>query len=116
MKIKFIYGDQSVESTDFTQGAIDLYYEEHLNKYNKRFTGQVSLLKGVAVCEFLETNSNNLFSIEAYNNDEIKLDSLINGKLYTINKDVVNDYCRIEIRQQEVKGAVAVTTATIIEE
>jgi len=110
MKIKFIYGDTNIESNDFTQANLDIYYEEHLNKYNKRFTGQISLLKGVSVCEFLENNSNNLFSIEAYNNDGVKLDSFINGKLYTINKDVVNDYCRIEIRQQEVKGAVAVTT------
>lgn len=110
MKIKFIYGENSIESTDFTQGAIDFYYEDHFNKYNKRFTGQITVSKSISVCEFLESNSNNLFNIDAYDNNGVKLDSLLNGKLYTINKDVVNDYCRIEIRQQEVKCAAAVST------
>jgi len=115
MKIKFIYGEKNIESTDFTQASLDYYLEEHLNKYNKRFTGQISILNSVSICEFLEGNKDGVFIVEAYNSDEVKLDNLTNGKLYTINKDIINDYCRIEIRQQEVKTASTSTVTTIIE-
>jgi hypothetical protein len=114
MKIKFIYGEKNIESTDFTQASLDYYLEEHLNKYNKRFTGQINASKSVGLCEFLESNSQILFEIEFYNNEGIKLDSLSNSKLYTINKDIMNDYCRIEIRQQEVKTVVTTSSVEAI--
>jgi hypothetical protein len=115
MKIKFICGEQSIESTDFTQASLDFYLEEHLNKYNKRFTGQISILKSVSIREFLESNSDNIFIVEAYSGeDEIKVDSLSNGKLYTINKDIINDYCRIEIRYQEPKAVAVVSNVEAI--
>lgn len=114
MKIKFIYGDTNIESSDFTQANLDIYYEESFKKYNRRFTGQISVLNSINVCNFLNLNSANLITIEFYNKDGVKLDDLINGKLYTINKDIINDNCRIDIRQQEVKGVTVVTAAVEI--
>jgi len=105
MKIKFIYGEDSAESTDFAQATLDFYYDENAKKYNKRFTGQIPFSKGFNVVQFLENNSvgfDVLFNIEFYNNEEVKLDELVNGKLFIINRDVINDYCRVELRNQIV--------------
>lgn len=100
MKVKFISGDGYVESQDFTQASLDFIYYESNNKYNKRFFGQLLYSNGVDLCNFLETKSltQNPITIEFYKND-VKVDSLENGKLFSISRDIVNDYCRIEIRE-----------------
>lgn len=100
MKIKFIYEEINVESNDFLQASSDFYYDEGMKKYNKRFTGQIAFTKGNSITQFLESNSNELFTIEFYSNEDLKLDEFDNAKLFTINKDIINDYCRIELREQ----------------
>lgn len=102
MKIKFICGESNVESSDFIQASSDYYYDEGLKKYNKRFTGQITFTKGSNITSFLESNSSGLFSIEFYSNEDVKLDEFDNAKLFNINKDVINDYCRIDLREQVV--------------
>jgi hypothetical protein len=101
MLIKFICSEGDMSSTDFVQATIDLVYEEYSHKYIKRFMGQIAFSNGSVLIAFLEQNAGKLFEIDFYNND-VKLDTLNNGELINIHRDVINDYCRIEFRKKEV--------------
>lgn len=73
------------------------------NVYYHRFIGQIPTNKSSEICSFLESNSLSLFEIEFYNNDNIKIDGLISGRLIFINRDVISDYCRVEIKKEDVE-------------
>lgn len=99
MKIRFINNDTNIESEDFIQATIDFFYEEYANRYVKKFTGQLPYSTN-EICQFLEENAQTLFLIEIVNDEGQILDILINGRLFLINKDVVNNFVRIELRQR----------------
>jgi len=102
MQIKFMYDVNNIVSSDFKQGSLDFIYNEGNKTYTKRFFGQVPISTSGTLTTFLETYSANLFTIEIYNNDNIKINEMLNGRLFSISSDVVNDFCRIEIKEEKV--------------
>lgn len=104
MLIKFICGDKNISSNDFMQGSLDFIYDDFSKTYTRRFFGLITFSKGNSIYSFLETNAFtfNLFTIEFYDLTNTLVDSFTNGKLFSTNKDIINDLCRIEIKEVQV--------------
>ena len=100
MIIKFSYNDLSVESYDFNLSTIDFIYEEYASRYIKKFVGQLPFTSSNDICQFLEQNSQDLFLVEAIDDEEQVFDVLANGRLFLISEDIINNHTRIEIRQE----------------
>lgn len=100
LKIKFNYLDNSIESDDFQQGILDVYYQEIENIYYHRFIGQIPSNKSSDVCSFLESNLDSEIDVVFIDRYENEIDRLLDGKVININKDIFNNICRIEIKAQ----------------
>lgn len=105
MKIRFVNNDTNVESENFIQATIDFFYEEYAKRYVKKFIGQTPFIEDNNLYSFLEENAQNLFLVEFISEEDEILDSLPNGRLFLISKDIINNYSRIEIRQENVQGS-----------
>lgn len=98
MIIKFIVGENSVQSDKFNQGNIDYFYEEFISRYTKRFIGQLNIVDDQNISSFLEANSQDI-SITFIDDNNIEHVELNSGRLSSINKDYINGVCRIDIKE-----------------